>query len=326
MHLEKRILITGGAGFLGSHLCERLLATGAHVICADNFYTGAHANVLHLMGDPHFELIRHDVSFPLYVEVDEIYNLACPASPIHYQRDPVQTTKTSVVGAINMLGLAKRVKAKIFQASTSECYGDPTVHPQPESYWGNVNPIGIRSCYDEGKRCAETLFFDYHRQHRLRIKVARIFNTYGPRMHPNDGRVVSSFIVQALQGKDITVFGEGDQTRSFCYVDDLIEGFVRLMATGDEVTGPVNLGNPGEFTIRQLAEQVIELTGTRSKLVHRPLPQDDPRQRRPDISLAGDLMDWRPTVQLRQGLEKTIAYFDQLLKGERARDVAAVPL
>ena len=326
MHLEKRILITGGAGFLGSHLCERLLATGAHVICADNFYTGAHANVLHLMGDPHFELIRHDVSFPLYVEVDEIYNLACPASPIHYQRDPVQTTKTSVVGAINMLGLAKRVKAKIFQASTSECYGDPAVHPQPESYWGNVNPIGIRSCYDEGKRCAETLFFDYHRQHHLRIKVARIFNTYGPRMHPNDGRVVSSFIVQALQGKDITVFGEGDQTRSFCYVDDLIEGFVRLMGTGDEVTGPVNLGNPGEFTIRQLAEQVIELIGTRSKLVHRPLPQDDPKQRRPDISLAGDLMDWRPAVQLRQGLEKTIAYFDQLLTGERARDVAAVPL
>ena len=326
MHLEKRILITGGAGFLGSHLCERLLAAGAHVICADNFYTGAHANVLHLMGDPQFELIRHDVSFPLYVEVDEIYNLACPASPIHYQRDPVQTTKTSVVGAINMLGLAKRVKAKIFQASTSECYGDPSVHPQPESYWGNVNPIGIRSCYDEGKRCAETLFFDYHRQHRLRIKVARIFNTYGPRMHPNDGRVVSSFIVQALQGKDITVFGEGDQTRSFCYVDDLIEGFVRLMATGDKVTGPVNLGNPGEFTIRQLAEQVIELTGTRSRLVHRPLPQDDPRQRRPDISLAAEVLDWRPAVQLRQGLETTIAYFDQLLKGQRARDVAAVPV
>ena len=326
MHLEKRILITGGAGFLGSHLCERLLAAGAHVICADNFYTGTHANVLHLIGDPHFELIRHDVSFPLYVEVDEIYNLACPASPIHYQRDPVQTTKTSVLGAINMLGLAKRVKAKIFQASTSECYGDPAVHPQPESYWGNVNPIGIRSCYDEGKRCAETLFFDYHRQHRLRIKVARIFNTYGPRMHPNDGRVVSSFIVQALQGKDITVFGEGDQTRSFCYVDDLIEGFVRLMATPDEVTGPVNLGNPGEFTIRQLAEQVIELTGTRSRLVHRALPQDDPKQRRPDISLAAEALDWSPRVQLREGLAKTIAYFDQLLTQARARDVAAATL
>ena len=326
MHLEKRILVTGGAGFLGSHLCERLLGAGAHVICADNFYTGAHSNVLHLMGDPHFELIRHDVSFPLYVEVDEIYNLACPASPIHYQRNPVQTTKTSVVGAINMLGLAKRVKARIFQASTSECYGDPTVHPQPESYWGNVNPIGVRSCYDEGKRCAETLFFDYRRQHGLRIKVARIFNTYGPRMHPNDGRVVSSFIVQALQGKDITVFGEGDQTRSFCYVDDLIEGFVRLMATGDEIAGPVNLGNPGEFTIRQLAEQVIEMTGSRSRLVHLPLPQDDPRQRRPDISLATELLDWGPTVQLREGLARTIAYFDALLKQDRARDVAAATL
>ena len=326
MHLEKRILITGGAGFLGSHLCERLLGTGAHVICADNFYTGTHANIAHLRGHPQFELIRHDVSFPLYVEVDEIFNLACPASPIHYQRDPVQTTKTSVMGAINMLGLAKRVKAKVFQASTSECYGDPAVHPQPESYWGNVNPIGPRSCYDEGKRCAETLFFDYHRQHRLRIKVARIFNTYGPRMHPNDGRVVSSFIVQALQGKDITVFGEGDQTRSFCYVDDLIEGFVRLMATGDEVTGPVNLGNPGEFTIRQLAEQVIEMTGTRSKLVHRALPQDDPKQRRPDISLAAEALDWRPAIQLREGLTKTIAYFDDLLKQGRARDVAAATL
>ena len=326
MHLEKRILITGGAGFLGSHLCERLIGQGAHVICADNFYTGTHANIEHLRGHPHFELIRHDVSFPLYVEVDEIYNLACPASPIHYQRDPVQTTKTSVLGAINMLGLAKRVKARVFQASTSECYGDPAVHPQPESYWGHVNPIGFRSCYDEGKRCAETLFFDYHRQHALRIKVARIFNTYGPRMHPNDGRVVSSFIVQALQGKDITVFGEGDQTRSFCYVDDLIEGFVRLMGTGDEVTGPVNLGNPGEFTIRQLAEQVIEMTGTRSKLVHKPLPQDDPRQRRPDISLAGEVLDWRPAVQLREGLARTIAYFDALLQGGRARDVAAATL
>ena len=326
MHLEKRILVTGGAGFLGSHLCERLVGEGCHVICADNFYTGAHANIARLKDRPNFELIRHDVSFPLYVEVDEIYNLACPASPIHYQRDPVQTTKTSVLGAINMLGLAKRVKARVLQASTSECYGDPTVHPQPESYWGNVNPIGFRSCYDEGKRCAETLFFDYHRQHALRIKVARIFNTYGPRMHPNDGRVVSSFIVQALQGKDITVFGEGDQTRSFCYVDDLIEGFVRLMATGDEVTGPVNLGNPGEFTIRQLAEQVIGLTGTRSRLVHRPLPQDDPRQRRPDISLAAEVLDWRPTVQLREGLVKTIGYFDDLLKGGRARDVAAAAL
>jgi UDP-glucuronate decarboxylase len=326
MHLEKRILVTGGAGFLGSHLCERLLASGAHVICVDNFFTGAHANVLHLMRDPHFELIRHDVGFPLFVEVDEIYNLACPASPIHYQRDPVQTTKTSVVGAINMLGLAKRVKAKVFQASTSECYGDPTVHPQPESYWGNVNPIGPRSCYDEGKRCAETLFFDYHRQHALRIKVARIFNTYGPRMHPNDGRVVSSFIVQALQGKDITIFGEGAQTRSFCYVDDLIEGFIRLMATGDEVTGPINLGNPGEFTIRRLAEQVIEMTGSSSKLVHLPLPQDDPKQRRPDIAKARELLDWAPTVALQEGLSRTITYFEDLLKGGRARDVASATI
>ena len=323
MHLEKRILITGGAGFLGSHLCERLLETGAHVICVDNFFTGAHANVAPLLGRPNFEIIRHDVSFPLYVEVDEIYNLACPASPIHYQRDPVQTTKTSVVGAINMLGLAKRVKAKVFQASTSECYGDPAVHPQPESYWGNVNPIGPRSCYDEGKRCAETLFFDYHRQHALRIKVARIFNTYGPRMHPNDGRVVSSFIVQALQGKDITVFGEGQQTRSFCYVDDLIEGFVRLMATPDDITGPINLGNPGEFTIRQLAEQVIDLTGSSSKLVHLPLPQDDPKQRRPDITRAAEVLDWTPAIPLRDGLIRTIAYFDELLKSGRARDVAA---
>jgi UDP-glucuronate decarboxylase len=321
MHLEKRILVTGGAGFLGSHLCERLLAADAHVICVDNFYTGAHANVAHLLSNPHFELIRHDVSFPLYVEVDEIYNLACPASPIHYQRDPVQTTKTSVLGAINMLGLAKRVKAKIFQASTSECYGDPVVHPQPESYWGNVNPIGPRSCYDEGKRCAETLFFDYHRQHRLNIKVARIFNTYGPRMHPNDGRVVSSFIVQALQNKDISVFGDGGQTRSFCYVDDLIEGFLRLMASGDEITGPINLGNPGEFTIRQLAEEVIALTNSRSKVVHHPLPQDDPKQRRPDISLAGEALDWSPSIPLREGLLKTIAYFDALLLNQRAREV-----
>jgi UDP-glucuronate decarboxylase len=314
MHINRRILITGGAGFLGSHLCERLLATGAHVICADNFFTGAHQNINHLRDHPAFELIRHDVCFPLYIEVDEIYNLACPASPIHYQRDPVQTTKTSVSGAINMLGLAKRVRAKIFQASTSECYGDPTVHPQPESYWGNVNPIGIRSCYDEGKRCAETLFFDYWRQHNLEIKVARIFNTYGPRMHPNDGRVVSSFIVQALQNKDITVFGEGLQTRSFCYVDDLIEGFVRLMATGPEFTGPVNIGNPHEFTMIELAQKVIALTGSKSKLVHLPLPQDDPKQRRPDISLAKEKLGWTPTIELDEGLTKTISYFDDLLK------------
>ena len=275
----KRILVTGGAGFLGSHLCERLLADGNEVICADNFFTGAKRNVVHLLADPYFELIRHDVTFPLYVEVDEIYNLACPASPVNYQFDPVQTLKTSVHGAINMLGLAKRIKAKIFQASTSEVYGDPEVHPQPETYWGKVNTIGIRSCYDEGKRCAETLFFDYHRQHKVRIKVARIFNTYGPRMHPNDGRVVSNFIVQALKGESITIYGEGQQTRSFCYVNDLIEGFVRLMATKDEVTGPVNLGNPGEFTILQLAERVLELTGSTSKLIFKPLPQDDPQQR-----------------------------------------------
>jgi len=310
------VAVTGGAGFIGSHLCERLLAQGCEVLCVDNFFTGARANVAHLLTHPRFELMRHDVTFPLFVEVDEIYNLACPASPIHYQFDPVQTTKTSVHGAINMLGLAKRVKAKILQASTSEVYGDPVVHPQPESYWGNVNPIGPRSCYDEGKRCAETLFFDYHRQHSLRIKVARIFNTYGPRMHPFDGRVVSNFIVQALKGEDITLYGEGLQTRSFCFVDDLVEGILRLMGTPDDVTGPVNLGNPGEFTIRALAERVIALTGSASRLVHRPLPSDDPRQRRPDISLAGRLLDWKPTIELDEGLTRTIAYFDNLLASE----------
>ena len=309
----QRILVTGGAGFLGSHLCDRLLALGHDVLCVDNFFTGTKHNVTHLLDHPRFELTRHDVTFPLYVEVDQIYNLACPASPIHYQHDPVQTTKTSVHGAINMLGLAKRLRAKIFQASTSEVYGDPVVHPQVESYWGNVNPIGTRSCYDEGKRCAETLFFDYNRQHKLQIKVARIFNTYGPRMHPNDGRVVSNFIVQALQGQDITLYGSGQQTRSFCYVDDLIEGFLRLMDTGPEVTGPVNLGNPGEFTIRQLAEVVIELTGSASKLVFKPLPSDDPLQRQPDITLARSQLGWEPTVPLREGLVHTIAYFDQLL-------------
>jgi UDP-glucuronate decarboxylase len=314
MHLDKRILITGGAGFLGSHLCERLLKEGAYVICLDNFYTGAHANIQHLRDNPRFELIRHDVCQPLFLECDEIYNLACPASPIHYQRDPVQTTKTSVSGAINMLGLAKRLKAKVFQASTSEVYGDPSVHPQPESYWGNVNPIGTRSCYDEGKRCAETLFFDYHRQHSLQIKVVRIFNTYGPRMHPNDGRVVSSFIVQALMGRDITVYGEGLQTRSFCYVDDLIEGFVRLMGTGDDVTGPINIGNPGEFTMLELARMVIELTGSKSKVIHMPLPQDDPKQRRPDITLAQSTLGWEPKVALNEGLGKTIAYFDEMIR------------
>jgi UDP-glucuronate decarboxylase len=313
---SKQILVTGGAGFLGSHLCDRLIADGHVVLCVDNFFTGGKRNIEHLLQHPRFELIRHDVTFPLYVEVDEIFNLACPASPIHYQHDPVQTTKTSVHGAINMLGLAKRVGAKIFQASTSEVYGDPSVHPQVESYWGNVNPIGPRSCYDEGKRCAETLFFDYHRQHKLRIKVARIFNTYGPRMHPNDGRVVSNFIVQALKGEDITLYGEGLQTRSFCYVDDLVEGFIRLMGTADDVTGPMNLGNPREFTIRQLAETVIELTGARSRLVHRPLPVDDPMQRQPDITLArSELAGWQPRVQLREGLQHTIAYFDRLLTG-----------
>jgi len=316
MHLEQRILITGGAGFLGSHLCERLLAKGANVICADNFFSGARSNVEPLLDNKRFELMRHDVTMPLYVEVDQIYNMACPASPIHYQRDPVQTTKTSVHGAINMLGLAKRVGAKILQASTSEVYGDPHVHPQTEDYWGHVNPIGPRSCYDEGKRCAETLFFDYKRQHKLRIKVARIFNTYGPRMHPNDGRVVSNFVIQALLGRDITIYGEGLQTRSFCYVDDLVDGLIRLMDTGDGVFGPINLGNPEEFTIRQLAEQVIAFTGSRSKIVHRPMPQDDPRQRRPDISSAHDILDWTPRIPLREGLKRTIAYFDNLLADE----------
>jgi len=318
MMLRKRVLVTGGAGFLGSHLCERLLALGHDVLCIDNFFTGTKDNVLALLDDHHFELLRHDVTFPLYVEVDEIYNLACPASPIHYQHDPVQTTKTSVHGAINMLGLAKRVKARIFQASTSEVYGDPHVHPQTEDYRGNVNPIGPRACYDEGKRCAETLFFDYYRQHKLRIKVARIFNTYGPRMHPNDGRVVSNFIVQALKGEPITIFGDGAQTRSFCYVDDLIEGFIRLMATDDEVTGPINLGNPGEFTIRQLAELVIAETGSKSKLVFKPLPQDDPLQRQPNITLAQKHLGWEPKVPLKDGLKRTIAYFDDLLSRMKA--------
>ncbi len=313
MHLERRVLVTGGAGFLGSHLCERLLDAGCHVLCVDNFFTGTHRNIAHLFDNRNFELVRHDITHPLFVEVDEIYNLACPASPIHYQRDPVQTTKTSVLGAINMLGLAKRLGAKIFQASTSEVYGDPGVHPQPEGYWGNVNPIGSRSCYDEGKRCAETLFFDYRRQHRLRIKVARIFNTYGPRTHPRDGRVVSSFIVQALTGQDITVFGEGQQTRSFCYVDDLIDGFIRLMDSPAEVVGPMNLGNPGEFTILELAQQVIELTGSQSRIVHRPLPEDDPRQRRPDIGMAQAQLGWTPQVSLEEGLRRTIPYFERLL-------------
>ena len=307
------VLVTGGAGFLGSHLCDRLIADGHDVICVDNFFTGTKQNIRHLLDHPRFELMRHDVTFPLYLEVDQIYNLACPASPIHYQHDPVQTTKTSVHGAINMLGLAKRLNCRIFQASTSEVYGDPSVHPQPEEYWGNVNPIGPRSCYDEGKRCAETLFFDYHRQHELEIKVARIFNTYGPRMHPDDGRVVSNFIVQALKGEPITIYGEGNQTRSFCYVDDLIEGFVRLMASPSEVTGPVNLGNPGEFTIRQLAELVIELTGSRSILAFEPLPQDDPLQRQPEISAAREKLEWQPTVELRDGLGHTINYFKKLL-------------
>jgi UDP-glucuronate decarboxylase len=319
MHLENRVLITGGAGFLGSHLCERLLADGAVVLCVDNFFTGARRNIEHLINHPHFELIRHDVTFSLYVEVDQIYNLACPASPIHYQHDPVQTTKTSVHGAINMLGLAKRLRAKILQASTSEVYGDPSVHPQTEDYWGHVNPIGPRSCYDEGKRCAETLFFDYWRQHRLQVKVARIFNTYGPRMHPNDGRVVSNFIVQALLGRDITVYGDGSQTRSFCYVDDLIDGLVRLMATPPAVTGPVNIGNPTEFSMLELATMVIDLTGSHSRVVHRPRPEDDPKQRRPDISRAQDLLDWKPRTALKDGLLSTIAYFDQLLSDQKLR-------
>ena len=323
MHLEQRILITGGSGFLGSHLCDRLIAEGSNVICADNFFSGARRNIEHLLNHKRFEFIRHDVTFPLYVEVDQIYNLACPASPIHYQRDPVQTTKTSVHGAINMLGLAKRVRAKILQASTSEVYGDPNVHPQTEDYWGNVNPIGTRSCYDEGKRCAETLFFDYRRQHNLPIKVARIFNTYGPRMHPNDGRVVSNFIVQALLERDITVYGDGAQTRSFCYVDDLIDGLVRLMGSDDIIAGPINIGNPIEFTILQLATQVIELTGSRSRIVHRPLPQDDPRQRRPDISKAHETLSWSPRTTLNEGLKRTIAYFKDLLQDQSLRDLLA---
>ncbi len=317
MQIDKRVLVTGGAGFVGSHLCERLIADGCDVLCVDNFFTGRRANVAHLLDNPRFELMRHDITFPLYVEVDEIYNLACPASPIHYQFDPVQTTKVSVHGAINVLGLAKRVRAKILQASTSEVYGDPSVHPQTEDYWGNVNPIGIRSCYDEGKRCAETLFFDYWRQHRVRIKVARIFNTYGPRMHPDDGRVVSNFVVQALRGQPITLYGDGSQTRSFCYVDDLVGGLVRLMDTPDEVTGPINLGNPVEFSMRELAELVIELTGSRSEMTHHPLPSDDPRQRQPDITLARGTLGWEPATPLREGLSRTIAYFDALL-AERA--------
>lgn len=317
MREKKKVLVTGGAGFLGSHLCERLLADGCEVLCVDNFFTGRRMNVAHLMGDPNFELMRHDVSFPLYVEVDEIYNLACPASPIHYQHDPVQTTKTSVHGAINVLGLAKRVGARILQASTSEVYGDPAEHPQTEAYWGNVNPIGVRSCYDEGKRCAETLFFDYHRQHNLEIKVARIFNTYGPRMHPEDGRVVSNFIMQALRGEPITIYGDGSQTRSFCYVYDLVEGLIRLMASPPQFTGPVNLGNPAEFTIRHLAEQVFALVGGGSKLIEQALPEDDPKQRQPDITLAQSKLGWEPTVPLSDGLPKTIEYFKALSSSGR---------
>jgi len=325
MHIEKRVLVTGGAGFLGSHLCERLLGEGANVICVDNYFTGTRANVAHLLANPNFEVIRHDITFPLHLEVDEIYNLACPASPIHYQHDPVQTTKTSVHGAINMLGLAKRLRAKILQASTSEVYGDPTVHPQTENYWGNVNPIGFRSCYDEGKRCAETLFFDYWRQHKLQIKVARIFNTYGPRMHPNDGRVVSNFIVQALLGHDITIYGDGSQTRSFCFVTDLIGGLVKLMATPQVVTGPVNVGNPAEFTILELAKLTVELTNSRSQIVRRPLPQDDPKQRQPDLTLAKKLLGWLPSTVLREGLIETIKYFDQLLHDKNIRASLAGP-
>ena len=307
-------MVTGGAGFLGSHLCERLLKEGHDVLCVDNFYSGTKDNIVHLIGNPHFELMRHDVTFPLYIEIDEIYNLACPASPVHYQWDPVQTTKTSVIGAINMLGLAKRTKAKILQASTSEVYGDPEIHPQKEDYWGHVNPIGIRSCYDEGKRCAETLFFDYHRQHNLQIKVVRIFNTYGPRMHPNDGRVVSNFIVQALRGEDITIYGDGSQTRSFCYVDDLIEGFLRMMASSHEVTGPINIGNPREFTIRQLAETILKMVGGQSKLILKPLPQDDPKQRQPDITVARATLGWEPQIELEAGLQKTISYFKEFME------------
>jgi UDP-glucuronate decarboxylase len=321
MHLQQRIVVTGGSGFLGSHLCDRLLAQGAEVICIDNFFTGTRRNIEHLIGEKRFELVRHDITFPIYLEIEQIYNLACPASPIHYQHDPVQTTKTSVHGAINMLGLAKRVRAKILQASTSEVYGDPSVHPQTEEYWGNVNPIGLRSCYDEGKRCAETLFFDYWRQHKLRIKVARIFNTYGPRMHPQDGRVVSNFIIQALLGREITIYGDGTQTRSFCYVDDLVDGLVRLMQSGDEVTGPINIGNPVEHSIIELAQAVIELTGAKSRLAQRPLPQDDPRQRQPDIAKAQSLLGWKPRTTLKEGLAKTIAYFEALLREPGIMDV-----
>lgn len=324
MAIGKRILVTGGSGFIGSHLCERLLAQGHDVLCVDNFFSSTRRNIAHLLGDGRFELMRHDITFPLYVEVDEIYNLACPASPVHYQFDPVQTTKTSVIGAINMLGLTKRLKVKFLQASTSEVYGDPAVHPQVEEYWGNVNPIGSRSCYDEGKRCAETLVFDYVRQHKLAAKVVRIFNTYGPRMHPNDGRVVSNFVVQALRGQDITIYGDGRQTRSFCYVDDLVEAMIRMMATAPSVTGPINIGNPSEFTIRELAELVVELTGSRSKLVSRKLPADDPKQRRPDISRAEAELGWRPAVPLREGLERTIRYFDELLRrNDEPNDVGA---
>jgi UDP-glucuronate decarboxylase len=313
MHLQRRVLVSGGAGFLGSHLCEQLLARGDQVLCVDNFFTGTRRNIEHLLDQKSFELLRHDITHSLFVEVDEIFNLACPASPIHYKKDPVQTTKTSVIGAINMLGLAKRLKIKALQASTSEIYGDPAVHPQPESYWGNVNPIGPRSCYDEGKRCAETLFFDYWRQHRLPIKVVRIFNTYGPRTHPNDGRVVSNFVVQALLNKDITVFGDGSHTRSFCYVDDLIAGLMKMMDSPSDVTGPINLGNPGEFSILEIARTVLDLTVSRSKIVHRPLPEDDPKQRRPDISEADRVLGWRPTVPFKEGLKTTIAYFEKVV-------------
>jgi UDP-glucuronate decarboxylase len=325
-HLAQRVLVTGGAGFLGSHLCDRLLADGAEVLCADNFFTGARHNIAHLINNPQFELLRHDITFPLYVEVDQIYNLACPASPVHYQHDPVQTTKTSVIGAINMLGLAKRLRIKILQASTSEVYGDPTSHPQSEEYWGNVNPIGPRSCYDEGKRCAETLFFDYWRQHRLPIKVARIFNTYGPRMHPNDGRVVSNFIVQALLNRDITIYGDGLQTRAFCYVDDMIDGLVRLMATAEDVTGPVNLGNPQEISVLDLARRVIDLTASRASIVHRPIPMDDPRQRQPNLARASDLLAWGPQTSLKDGLTRTVAYFERLLAEPAMRSqIEAIP-
>lgn len=312
MHLRKRVLVTGGAGFLGSFLCERLLNDGCDVICVDNFYTGTKRNIVHLLRNPYFELVRHDVTFPLYLEVDEIYNLACPASPVHYQNDPVQTTKVNVHGCINMLGLAKRLKAKILQASTSEVYGDPTIHPQNEKYWGNVNPIGLRSCYDEGKRCAETLFFDYHRQHALKIKVVRIFNTYGPRMHPNDGRVISNFVIQARAGRDITVYGDGAQTRSFCYVDDMTDGLVKMMNSPDDFTGPVNIGNPNEYSILELARKILEITGSRSKIVYKPLPQDDPLKRRPDITLAKKRLGWEPATDLTEGLKRTIEYFQSV--------------